>query len=57
MSAFFIFQAAVTDPDGFTKYAQSVPPTLVEFGGTIMTKGKIGTVLSGENCVTHSAVL
>jgi hypothetical protein len=26
MSAFIIFQAAVTDPDGFARYAQSVPP-------------------------------
>lgn len=57
MSAFIIFQAAVTDSDGFDKYAQSVPPTLVEYGGTIMTKGKTGSLLSGENCVTHSAVL
>ena len=57
MSAFIIFEAAVTLPDGFAEYAKSVPPTLLEYGGTILTKGKTGTVLSGKNCVTHSAVL
>jgi uncharacterized protein (DUF1330 family) len=57
MSAFIISQASVTDSDGYAEYAQSVPPTLGGYGGTILTKGKTGSVLSGENCVTHSAVL
>jgi len=26
-------------------------------GGTILARGKTGSVLSGGNCVTHSAVL
>jgi uncharacterized protein (DUF1330 family) len=57
MSAFIIFQAAVNDPAGFAEYAKSVPPTLIEYGGTIMTKGKTGSVLAGENQYTHSAIL
>jgi uncharacterized protein (DUF1330 family) len=47
----------MTPETHFAEYAQTVPPTLVEYGGTILTKGKVGTVLSGENLFTHSAVL
>ena len=38
MSAFIFFQASVTSANAFAEYAKSVPPTLIEYGGSIVTR-------------------
>ncbi|TAL86023.1 MAG: DUF1330 domain-containing protein [Rhodanobacter sp.] len=54
MSAFIIFHSTVTDPDAFAGYAKSVPATLAPFDGTLLTKGKVERVFSGQH--EHSNV-
>jgi len=49
MSAFIIFHSTITDQDAFGGYAKSVPATLAPFDGTLLTKGKVEKVLSGEH--------
>jgi len=54
MSAFIIFHSTVSNPEAFASYASSVPATLSHFDGTLLTKGKVERILSGEH--EHSNV-
>lgn len=54
MSAFVIFHSTVKDPAKFQAYAQSVAPTLKDFGGEVILRGKASAVLAGDHA--HQAV-
>jgi len=49
MSAFMIFHSTVRDNDAFSYYSRSVPDTLAPFGGTLLAKGKMEQVFTGEH--------
>lgn len=57
MSAFIIFHSTVTNPEAFAGYASSVPATLSPFDGTLLTKGKVERVFSGNHDYSNVGIL
>lgn len=55
MTAFFIASITVTQPEKFAQYSHNVGPTLKQFGGELMVRGKRNDTLAGTE-VNHSAV-
>lgn len=57
MSAFMIFHSTVRDSEAFSNYAKSVPATLAPFGGTLLAKGKMEQVFTGEHRHVNVGIL
>ncbi len=54
MSAFFIANVSVKNPELFQEYAKKAGESIAPFGGVVMARGKTEGVLEG-NC-NHKAV-
>ncbi len=54
MTAFFIAQVRIKDPEKFQAYAGSVGETFKPHGGELLLRGKAEGVLAGE--LNHDAV-
>ncbi|MDJ0977167.1 MAG: DUF1330 domain-containing protein [Erythrobacter sp.] len=48
MSAFVIARISIKDPAKFQEYSQGLGPTLAQFGGKPVARGKLSEVLAGE---------
>lgn len=47
MTAFFVATVTVKDPGKFQQYARESAPTFADFGGRIVLRGQLDTVLAG----------
>lgn len=48
MTAFFVATVTVKDPAKFQQYARESMPTFAAFGGEIVLRGQLDTVLAGS---------
>lgn len=48
MTAFFIATPRIKDADKFQQYAAKAGKSMVPFGGELLIKGKVETVIAGE---------
>ncbi len=49
MAAYILGLAAVHDPGGMAAYRQGVPATLARYGGRLLVRGRVESVLEGES--------
>jgi len=48
MSAYFVVDIEVTDPDRYTEYVKQVPPVVKKYGGRYLVRGGDHEVLEGD---------
>ena len=56
-SAYAIGHISVKDPEKWTRYRDSVPATLKPWGGELMLRGKLSTILSGQHAHQDTVVI
>lgn len=54
MTAFFVATVTVRDPEKFQEYARRSMPTFAAFGGEVMLRGQLESVIAGS--ADHKAV-
>lgn len=57
MTAFFVATVTVKDPVKFQEYARLSMPTFAQFGGEIVLRGQLDTVLAGSAAHRATAVV
>lgn len=57
MSAFVVVHVTVKNPDKFQVYADAAPATIAEFGGEVLLRGQVKSVLSGAHGHQSVAVI
>ena len=57
MSAYIIGNISVKDSGKWAEYCSQVPSTLVPFGGELVLRGTLISVLSGQYSHGHSVVI
>jgi uncharacterized protein (DUF1330 family) len=48
MAAYVVAQDEVTDPQGFARYREMVPPIIEQFGGRFLVRGGKAEALEGD---------
>ncbi len=48
MTAYFIAEVTVTDPEGYDAYRVKVPPTIEKYGGRVVTRAAGVALLEGS---------
>jgi uncharacterized protein (DUF1330 family) len=57
MTAYLIFDEAVTDPEGFQEYIQLTGPVLTRYGGKVLAAGGTVETLEGDWHPNQLAIL
>lgn len=57
MTAYAIFDIAVSDPERYEEYKKLAPPTIAAFGGKYLTRGGKTEVLEGRWVPTRVVIL
>lgn len=57
MSAFFVAQVRVKDPDKFRNYAQAAGKSMQPFGGSVLIKGASRRTLAGPQAFPNLALV
>ena len=57
MTAYAIFDIAVSDPERYEEYKKLAPPTIAAFGGKYLTRGGKIEVLEGRWAPTRIVIL
>ena len=48
MAAYLVVDLTITDPEGFARYRDMVPPTIAAYGGKYLVRGGAITPLEGD---------
>jgi uncharacterized protein (DUF1330 family) len=48
MAAYLVVELTITDPEGFARYRDMVPPTITAYGGRYIVRGGAITTLEGD---------
>lgn len=54
---YFIANIEVTDPDTYAKYAEKVPPTVAQYGGSYLVRGGAQELAEGDGLRPRTVVL
>lgn len=57
MAAYIIAHIQITDPEGFERYREAVPPIVARYGGRYLIRGGAAETLEGEWTVPRLVVL
>ena len=57
MTAYIIAHLQITDPEGFERYREAVPPIVERYGGRYLIRGGAAETLEGEWTVPRLVVL